>query len=60
MIYCDPYNPIDVAEKIDTVFQDEHLLKKLVSKGDEKIKEYTWEKSAKMLRDEIYKLVCTA
>ena len=60
VIYCDPYNPIDVAEKIDTVFQDEHLLKKLVSKGDEKIKEYTWEKSAKMLRDEIYKLVCTA
>ena len=56
-VYCDPYNPSDIAEKIDAVFQNEGLYQDLICKGMDKLKEYSWKKSAKKLRCEIDKII---
>lgn len=43
-IYFDPFDEIDMAEKISLVLDNEYLKKIMVIKGLEKVKEYSWEK----------------
>ena len=52
-VYFDPGNPKDMAEKIHQVLSNDDLRKKLVEKGFERIKKYSWEKMAREIK-EIY------
>lgn len=45
-LYFDPYNPSDIADKIDSVLIDPNLSKKLILSGSENIKRFSWESSA--------------
>ncbi len=46
-VYFNPYDEDDMAAKIHNVLEDEFLQKKMVARGLEKIKEYSWDKCAK-------------
>ncbi|MFH1388124.1 MAG: glycosyltransferase family 1 protein [Patescibacteria group bacterium] len=46
-IYFDPENTDDMIDKIKKVFQDKELQEKLVLRGQETIKKYSWQKMAK-------------
>lgn len=46
-IYFDPYDEKDMAEKIGMVLDDAQLREEMISKGLEKVKEYSWEKCAR-------------
>lgn len=46
-IYFNPYDEDDMAEKIKMVLDDKQLREEMISKGLEKVKEYSWEKCAK-------------
>lgn len=48
-VYFDPYDPQDMAEKIEMVLKDENLRKDLIAKGYQRIKKYSWDESAKKL-----------
>jgi len=48
VIYCDPYDVNDIADKIYTIIENRQLQAKLVSKGYERIKLFNWEKTAKI------------
>ncbi|QGG49997.1 glycosyltransferase family 4 protein [Lysinibacillus pakistanensis] len=45
-IYCDPYEPKDIAEKIEQVLNDENLRNELKIKGLERVNIYSWERCA--------------
>lgn len=53
-VYFDPNKSEDMAEKIDEVLQSEKLKKKLIYKGKQRAKLFTWNKNAKAIYD-IYK-----
>jgi glycosyltransferase involved in cell wall biosynthesis len=42
-VYCDSYNPQDIADKIRKLCSDERLRKHLIAKGTEQAGLYTWE-----------------
>jgi len=46
VVYCDPYNKIDIKEKIELVLSDDSLQKNMISKGINRAKAFSWEKSA--------------
>jgi len=46
-LYADPKNPRDFAKKISEVINDDGLRKELIEKGKEKVKEYSWDKTAR-------------
>jgi len=46
VIYCNPYDTVDVKEKIELVLDDEELQNDLRSRGFENIKRFSWKKSA--------------
>ncbi len=45
-VYFDPFDENDMAEKIETVLNNEMLRRKMIAKGLEKVKGYSWEKCA--------------
>lgn len=45
-IYCNPYDPKDIAEKIEQVLNDEKLRNELKIKGLERVNIYSWERCA--------------
>jgi len=47
--YVDPYDVEDIAKGIETVLKDDKLQKELIKKGLERVKMFSWEKSAKKL-----------
>ncbi len=47
VIYCNPYSVEDIKEKIDLVLSDKNLQKQMIQKGLARVKEFTWEDSAK-------------
>ncbi|MCD6419940.1 MAG: glycosyltransferase family 4 protein, partial [Synergistetes bacterium] len=47
--YVDPYDVEDIALGIRTVLSDENLQKELVRKGFERVKLFSWEKTAKQI-----------
>ena len=55
-IYFDPYDPADMAEKIELVLNNENLRQELIAKGYKRIKRYSWEKSAQKLLEIIEKV----
>jgi len=46
-VYIDPYDYIDIANNIELLVKDENKMNSLIEKGLERVKEFTWEKSAK-------------
>ncbi|MGF1730521.1 glycosyltransferase family 4 protein [Photobacterium kasasachensis] len=46
VLYCDPYDPIDIAAKIDLVCSDYALTRRLIDSGIKNIERFSWEKSA--------------
>lgn len=48
-LYFNPYDTDDIANKIITLLDNENLQKKLIDKGFENIKRFSWEKSAKKI-----------
>jgi glycosyltransferase involved in cell wall biosynthesis len=47
--YCDPNDPLSLARSIQMVLQDESLRRDLTSRGAERAREFTWDRSARML-----------
>jgi len=50
-LYFDSGNPEDLAEKINSILDDEELRKKLVEKGRKRIENFSWEKCARETLD---------
>lgn len=46
-LYFDPYNPLDMAEKLSQVLRDKQLRAQLSRKGIARAKQFSWEKLAK-------------
>ncbi|WP_434580963.1 glycosyltransferase family 4 protein [Sulfurimonas sp. NW15] len=47
VLYFDPHNIVEMRKKIEILLYDESLQKKLIDKGLQRVKQFTWEKSAK-------------
>lgn len=45
-LYIDPYDSKDIANKIESLLHDENQREKLIKKGLERVKHFTWEESA--------------
>jgi glycosyltransferase involved in cell wall biosynthesis len=45
-VFCDPYDPEDIADKIHQVVSDRDLQRDLQRRGFERVKQFTWERSA--------------
>ena len=46
VLYCDAYNVNDIEEKIELLLDDEILQKQMIQKGLNRVKLFSWEKSA--------------
>jgi glycosyltransferase involved in cell wall biosynthesis len=46
VVYCDPNNVNDIAEKMEIVLSDEKLQQEMIGEGLKRAKQFTWEKSA--------------
>ncbi len=55
VLYADPYNTDDMAQKMNRMATDGELRKQLIRKGLSKIKEYSWDKSAQMVLELVRK-----
>ncbi|MBI4654810.1 MAG: glycosyltransferase family 4 protein [Nitrospirae bacterium] len=51
VIYCDPYNSVDIAEKIKQVIDNPLLRERLRNEGLKHAQQFTWQKSAIQLID---------
>lgn len=49
--YVDPYNVDDIKGKIEKVITDKSLRGKMIKKGYEQVKKFSWEKSARKVLD---------
>jgi len=49
--YFDPYDTTDIARAIDEVIDNKKLRKDLIKKGHERIKLYSWQRTAKQTHD---------
>ncbi|ELZ75341.1 glycosyl transferase group 1 [Haloferax volcanii DSM 14919] len=45
-VFCDPSNPSDWANSIKEIYNNDNLKRDLVKKGQERIKNYSWEQCA--------------
>ncbi|MGQ9705399.1 MAG: glycosyltransferase family 4 protein [bacterium] len=50
-LYVNPYEPEDIMEKMMMVINDNQLRSKLIEKGKENLKRFSWKKSAEELAD---------
>lgn len=46
-LFFDPKDPKEIAKVLEKIIKDEDLKKKLIKKGQENIKRFSWEKAAK-------------
>lgn len=46
-LYVDPLSTDDIAKKLELIIKDEDLRKKLIQKGYEQVKKFSWEKTAR-------------
>lgn len=46
VLYCNPYDPQDIANKMCKIIRDEKLRQNLIEKGHKKVKQYCWSKTA--------------
>jgi glycosyltransferase involved in cell wall biosynthesis len=55
----DPHDIDEMAEKVHNVLKDENLQKSLISKGLERVKEFTWKRTAEKVLEVINSIVKT-
>lgn len=48
VLYFDPYQPEDIADKVNQLLTDKELRQNYIQKGFEKLKKYDWNKTAKI------------
>ena len=48
-VYCDPHDPADIARSIAAVMGNEALRTRMKSRGYERAREFTWDRSARLL-----------
>lgn len=53
VLYCNPYDSKDIADKINQVMKDDVLRKALISKGESRADYYSWDIAAKEMIDHI-------
>jgi glycosyltransferase involved in cell wall biosynthesis len=58
-LYCDPYNPQDIAMKIDQVMNDAGLRRTLSAKGLKRAAQFSWDKCAQETWDVVKEVVQT-
>lgn len=46
-MYADPYNIEDIKKKLELLINDQKLREELIKKGFERVKQFSWEKTAK-------------
>lgn len=46
-LFFDPYDPLDISEKLHTVCVNDDIRAKLIANGREHVKQFSWEKMAK-------------
>lgn len=56
-LYFDPKNPDDLLEKLNSLKENQELRKELITKGRQRIKDFSWEKCAEETLDVIIKTV---
>ena len=56
-LYFDPKNPDDLLEKLNSLKQNQELRKELITKGRQRIKDFSWEKCAEETLEVILKTV---
>jgi glycosyltransferase involved in cell wall biosynthesis len=52
-LYCDPYDVGDIAAKMKSLLDDNDLRSQLVARGKERVREFSWDESARALLDTI-------
>lgn len=55
-LYCDPYSPEDIANKIQQLMSDPELRKNLKQRGMERAKQFSWNQCAKEMMSVIEEL----
>lgn len=50
-VYCDPHDPADIARSIARVMEDDALREDLRCRGYQQAREFTWDRSARLLID---------
>jgi len=53
VIYFDPYDENDIANKIELIIENTEIKNELINKGFENARKYTWEKAARKLLEVI-------
>jgi glycosyltransferase involved in cell wall biosynthesis len=48
-LYFDPYNPKDIADKINIIIENKEIRKNLIKKGELRVSQFSWHKSAEKL-----------
>jgi glycosyltransferase involved in cell wall biosynthesis len=46
-LYVDPYDIEDIAQKIESILEDSQLRNKLIARGSERVKDFSWENTAR-------------
>lgn len=57
-LYVNPYNLEDIAEAMIKVTRDKALREKLIAKGQEQCRKYSWDNTAKKIMERMVKLTC--
>jgi glycosyltransferase involved in cell wall biosynthesis len=56
-VYCDPYNPQDIADKIMQVVNNPETRNKLISKGYDRVRLFSWDKCALEISSSIFSTI---
>ena len=59
-LYCDPHDPVDVAEKLHRVLSEPELARDLRAKGYERLKGFSWHRTASLYLEELDKAAAGA
>ncbi len=59
-VLCDPYDPEDIAKKMHEVASDPDLQRDLQRRGFERVKQFTWERSASGYIDALEEAMATS
>lgn len=58
-LYCNPYDPVNIAEAIQQMVSNEELRNSFIKKGYERAKQYTWESCANKTVEVIRNMLST-
>ncbi|HGJ65372.1 TPA: glycosyltransferase family 1 protein, partial [bacterium] len=56
-LFFNPYDPEDMAKKIENIIDSSNMRKELIQKGFKNVKKYTWENSARQFFNILNKVI---